>query len=294
LSHQAIACRVITRYPQRHRNLKVNPGVELHSTNIFDPQSLATAFAGCDAVINLVGILNQTKTQSFRRMHVELVDLIVDACRSARIVRLLHMSALHADEASGSSDYLRSKGEGENRAHTHGGNAIRVTSFRPSIIFGPGDSFFNRFAGLLNLSPLLFPLACSKARFAPVYVEDVAEAFVRSLDDSRTFGKHFDLCGPEEYTLEQLVSYTARVLGIHRLILGLGDFPSRLQARLLGHLPGKPFTMDNYHSLQIDSTCMHNDLLTLGIKAQRIESIVPLYLGQDGYRARYNRYRRLA
>jgi NADH dehydrogenase len=294
LSSQGIACRIITRHPQRHRALQVNPGLELVNADLFDTQSLAEQFSGCDAVINLIGILNENgKDRTFRRYHVELVDLIVDACRATRVPRLLHMSALHANEASGSSHYLRSKGEGENRAHTHGGAAIRVTSFRPSVIFGPGDSFFNRFAGLLKYAPYIFPLACPGARFAPVYVEDVAEAFVHALDDRKTFGKHFDLCGPNSYSLKELVSYTAQVLGLQRLILGLGDLPSRLQAGLLEHLPGTPFSMDNYHSLQTDSICKKNGLEDLGIQAKDLETIVPLYLGKEGYRARFDRYRRL-
>jgi len=295
LCAQGISCRIVTRHPQRHRQLQVNPGLELVRANLFDQKSLAEQFSGCDAVINLIGILNESgKRQTFRRFHVELVDLIVDACRSARVPRLLHMSALHANEASGSSQYLRSKGEGENRAHTHGGAAMRVTSFRPSVIFGPGDSFFNRFAALLRYSPLIFPLACAKARFAPVYVEDVTEAFARALDDRTTHGKHFDLCGPSEYSLKELVEYTARVLGMRRLVLGLGDLPSRLQAGVLGLLPGKPFTLDNYLSLQIDSICKHNALTELGIDPMAIETIVPLYLGKAGYRARFDRYRRQA
>ena len=295
LSAQGIACRVVTRHPHRHRQLLVNPGLKLVQADLFEVRSLAEQFSGCDAVINLIGILNESgKTQTFRRLHVELVDLIVDACRTARVPRLLHMSALHANEASGSSHYLRSKGEGENRAHTHGGASMGVTSFRPSIIFGPDDSFFNRFASLLHYSPLIFPLACPQARFAPVYVEDVVDAFSRSLNDRTTFGKHYDLCGPTDYSLKELVEYTARLLDLRRLVVGLSDPISRLQAGMLGLLPGKPFTMDNYLSLQIDSTCKHNGLTDLDIEPIGIETIVPLYLGMAGYRARYDRYRRLA
>jgi NADH dehydrogenase len=295
LSAQGIACRIVTRHPQRYRHMQVNPGLELVRAELFDLRSLAEQFSGCDAVINLIGILNERgKQQTFRRLHVELVDLIVDACRSARVPRLLHMSALHANEASGSSHYLRSKGEGENRAHTHGGATMRVTSFRPSIIFGPGDSFFNRFAVLLRYSPPIFPLACAEARFAPVYVEDVTKAFARALDDKTTYGKHYDLCGPKDYSLKELVEYTARVSGLRRLVVALGDLPSRLQASVLGLMPGKPFTLDNYLSLQIDSVCTHNGLTELGIEPQGIETIVPLYLGKAGYRARYDGYRRLA
>lgn len=292
LGSRGIACRIITRHPHRYRNLAVNQGAELVSANLFDVKSLAKQFSGCDAVVNLIGILNESgKNQTFRRMHVELVDQIIDACNLAAIPRLLHMSALHADQARGTSLYLRSKGEGENRAHTHGGASINVTSFRPSVIFGPGDSFFNRFAGLLKISPLI-PLACPKARFAPVFVGDVAEAFCRSLDDAKTFGNRYDLCGPDIFTLKELVSYTARTLKIRRLIVGLGDLPSRLQAQVLGHLPGKPFSMDNYLSLQTDSICETSSFNELGIEAQGVQTIVPLYLGNESYRDRFDRYRK--
>lgn len=293
LTNQGIACRIITRHPHRYRDLAVNQGAELISANLFDPKSLAKQFSGCDAVINLIGILNESgKEQTFRRFHVEIVDLIVDACNLAGIPRLLHMSALQANEARGSSHYLRSKGEGENRAHTHGGASIKVTSFRPSVIFGPGDSFFNRFAGLLKTSPLIFPLACPTARFAPVYVGDVAEAFSRSLDNTQTFDKHYDLCGPEIFTLKELVEYTAGTLGLRRIVIGLGDLPSRLQAQVLGYLPGKPFSMDNYLSLQTDSICEVSGFDELGIEPQSIAAIVPHYLYNQAYRGRFDRYRK--
>ncbi|MCU7919369.1 MAG: complex I NDUFA9 subunit family protein [Candidatus Thiodiazotropha sp. (ex Epidulcina cf. delphinae)] len=292
LSNRGIGCRILTRHPQRHANLKVCPGTELIKTPQIDTATLVRHFTDCDAVINLIGILNESGRQTFRQIHVELVDTIVEAAIKAGATRLLHMSALHADAGKGSSNYLRSKGEGENRAHTHGGSALKVTSFRPSVIFGPGDSFFNRFAALLKLSPLLFPLASPRSRFAPVYVGDVAEAFARALEDPTTAGRHYDLCGPQIYTLAELVRYTAKTLGIRRIVLPLGSGLSRLQAHLLGHLPGKPFTLDNYLSLQTDSVCERNGLLALDIQPQTIESQAPCYLSRAGYRGRYDRYRR--
>ena len=293
LSKRGICCRVLSRHPQRHANLLVNPGIELIKSEALESNYLTAQFEGCDAVINLIGILNETgKRNRFREIHVELVDTIVEAASKAGVGRLLHMSALHADAARGASEYLRSKGEGENRAHTHGGTSLKVTSIRPSVIFGSGDSFFNRFAGLLKLSPILFPLACPKSRFAPVWVEDVAEAFARCLEDDSTADKHYDLCGPNIYTLQELVSYTAKTAGLNRVILPLGNGLSKMQARLLGLLPGRPFTMDNYLSLQTDSICENNGFGSLGIDPQAIECIVPRYLAQGGYRGRLDRYRR--
>ncbi|MCU7845183.1 MAG: complex I NDUFA9 subunit family protein [Candidatus Thiodiazotropha sp. (ex Monitilora ramsayi)] len=293
LSKRGIQCRVLSRHPQRHANLQVNPGIELIKSEALESDYLTTQFEGCDAVINLIGILNESgKRNRFRKIHVELVDTIVEAASKAGVGRLLHMSALHADAARGGSEYLRSKGEGENRAHTHGGTSLKVTSIRPSVIFGSGDSFFNRFAGLLKLSPFLFPLACPKSRFAPVWVEDVAEAFARCLEDDSTADMHYDLCGPNIYTLQELVSFTAKTTGLRRVILPLGNGLSKMQARLLGLLPGRPFTMDNYLSLQTDSICEDDGFGGLGIDPQAIESIVPRYLAQGGYRGRLDRYRR--
>ena len=294
LTSVGLRCRVITRHPHRHRDLLVLPGLELAQGNILDSQDLERLFAGCDAVINLVGILNDSSKdgRDFRRMHVELVDFVAEAGRNAGVQRLLHMSALNASASQGPSEYLRSKGEGENQAHTRGHSSMKVTSFRPSVIFGPGDSLFNRFAGLLRSTPGIFPLACAGARFQPVYVGDVAEAFARSLFDRTTWDKHYDLCGPRAYTLAELVDYTARVIGKRVKIMGLNDFLSRLQAHSLELLPGPPFSYDNYLSMQLDSVCQSSGLERLGISPRGLESIVPLYLGVAAQRSRYSQLRR--
>ncbi|MCP4994686.1 MAG: complex I NDUFA9 subunit family protein, partial [Gammaproteobacteria bacterium] len=248
-------CLVLSRHPQRHYQLTVAGQVELQSCDPFDQDHLIQHFQGCDAVINLIGILNeQGRKRSFKRMHVELGDHVVEACKQAGVPRLLHMSALNASQTRGSSQYLHTKGEAENRAHTLGKPKLKVTSFRPSVIFGQDDSFFNRFASLLAL-PGPFPLACPQARFAPVYIEDVVAAFTHSLESSATCDKHYDLCGPRVFTLMALVRYTAEQIGRRKIIFGLNDPLSRLQATILGLMPGKPFTLDNYHSMQLDSVC---------------------------------------
>jgi len=280
--------RIPTRNYERHRDLLVLPGLELIETDIFDSDSLRRLFEGADCVINLVGILNETQHngEGFRRVHIDLPRQIHEACRVAGVPRLLHMSALKADVASSPSHYLRTKAEGENFLHTFASPAFAVTSFRPSVIFGPGDSFFNRFADLLKQVPLVFPLACPDARFAPVYVGDVADRFVAALHDSASYRKRYDLCGPRQYTLRQLVDYTAHTLSLKRRIIGLPDAASHLQAALLEWFPGKPFSLDNYHSLQIDSVCGQGP-----IEPTSIESIVPLYLGNKSRQDRYDRYR---
>lgn len=284
--------RILSRDPEGHRELRVLPGVELRPGDAHDPDTLRRALSGCNTAVNLVGILNERRRgRDFRAAHVELPRKLVEACAANGVRRLLHMSALNADAARGSSAYLRTKGEGEDLVHLAAGQGLRVTSFRPSVVFGADDSFINRFAGLLRLAPGVLPLACPEARFAPVYVGDVVEAFRRSLDLRPAFGARYELCGPRAYTLREIVEWIARVLGLRRRVLGLGDRLSRLQARLLDHAPGRPFTYDNYLSLRTDSVCREPALRKLGVEPTALEAIMPHLLE----RARSNpldRYRR--
>lgn len=289
--------RVLTRHRERHRKLLVLPTVEVITADIHDTTQLQQHFTHQDAIINLVGILNEPRDngRGFYRTHVELARKVIDACLAKDVTRLLHMSALNADAATGTSYYLRSKGEAEDIVH-HASN-IKVTSFRPSVIFGPADNFFNRFACLLFRIPLFFPLACGNTRFAPVYVEDVAAAFVKSLNDPRTYGQRYDLCGPKNYTLKQLVQYTAKNIEVHRAVIALGKFSSLLQANLLQYVPGKPFSRDNYRSMQMDSVCKDNGetLKTVfNITPTSIEAEVPRYLRDNTCRRRYDEFRQHA
>jgi NADH dehydrogenase len=290
LAAQGHELRVLTRNPYRHRDLTVLPTLRLIQADVFAPMELRQHLAGCDTAINLVGILNERPGrpgQTFREVHAELPRKLMDVCHDLGVARLLHMSALNADAARGPSLYLRTKGEGENYVLTHSGKRVQATSFRPSVIFGPGDSFMNRFARLLRWSPGVFPLACPKARFQPVYVGDVVEFIIEALDDPETFGSRFDLCGPREYTLREIVRYCARVLGVHRWILGLPDWASRLQARILQHVPGRPFTMDNYLSMTVLSVCARGIRMTTSM-----ESVVPQYLtGHGGREAQLQKLR---
>jgi len=208
----------------------------------------------------------------------------VQVCRETGVPRLLHMSALQAARTA-PSHYLRTKALGEEAVHRAEGPDFHVTSFRPSVIFGPGDGFLNRFAGLLRFVPGFFPLACPGARFQPVYVEDVVRAFADSLDNHKTFGQRYDLCGPQIYTLREIVEYVAKLLDKRVCVVGLPDGLSWLQAAMLEFAPGKPFSLDNYRSLQVDSVCEKGFPEVFGITPARLEEIAPGYLkkwnGQD-------------
>ncbi len=270
---------VPSRFAFRHRDLNLTPNVRLVE---FDPdttdEELIALMQGHQVLVNLVGILNEPRHngQTFRRVHVKWSRRLIRAAERAGIHRYLHMSALNADP-DGPSYYLRSKGEAEDWVHEFGAeHGIDVTSFRPSVIFGFGDSFLNHFAGLARWMPGVFPLACANARFSPVFVGDVVARFVAAMNDPQTFGRRIDLCGPRNYSLRELVTYAARTSGHPRWVIGLPDWLARLQAFVLEFAPGKPFTRDNYASLQLDSVCTDE----ASRQPTALEQIAPGYLGK--------------
>jgi uncharacterized protein YbjT (DUF2867 family) len=294
LSREGYEINVLTRSREVNRdNLLVLPGLKLVQADVHDPAQLKHHLSGCDAVINLIGILNEkgNNGKGFKRAHVELVEKLITACDENNIQRILQMSALNADAVNGKSHYLRTKGEAEDRLHANKAG-IHITSFRPSVIFGRDDSFFNRFAGLLKLTPLFFPLACYASKFAPVYVLDIAEIMAQSLKNPNSYGKRLQLCGPKTYTLEELVKFTANAVGIKRTIIPLNDILSRIQATVFDFVPGKPFSTDNFLSAKTDSVSDCNDLALYGINPAAIESVVPQYLTKHSCRSRYADFRR--
>lgn len=271
--------RIPTRNRQRARKMLVLPDCDLIQADIHDAEQLAALIEGNDAVINLVGILNERghDGSGFEHAHVALAEKLVAACRRTGVRRLVQMSALKANAERGPSHYLRTKGQAEQVIKSRAGDSIRYTIFRPSVIFGPDDAFVNRFARILKLTPVL-PLSQLNARFAPVYVGDVAEAFVRALGDSRSFGQTYELCGPDIYTLEEILRYLCRELGIRRAILRLPPTLGRLQAFVGEYLPGKPFSRDNFRSLTVASVCRDNGFAAFGITPKRMQPIVAGYL----------------
>lgn len=293
LSRDGYELKVLTRSREYNRdNLILLPGLDLVEANVHDPEQLKFHLSDCDAVINLIGILNEkgNSGNGFRRVHVKLVENLISACSENGIRRILQMSALNADAANGKSHYLRTKGEAEDLLHSNNAG-IHVTSFRPSVIFGRNDSFFNRFANLLKMTPLFFPLACHGTKFAPVYVLDLAEMMARSIKDPDSYNQKFQLCGPKTYTLEELVNYTANATDVRRTIIPLNDILSHIQAAVFDFVPGKPFSTDNYLSAKTDSTCECNDLARYNIQATAIESVVPQYLTNYSYRSHYTEFR---
>lgn len=272
--------RVPTRHRERNRDLLVFPGLELPAVDVHDEPSLRRVFQGCEAVVNLVGILNESghDGSGFKRVHVDLTAKVLRACHEMQVGRLLHMSALKANAERGPSHYLKTKGQAEQLIKSQSGEAIRYTIFKPSTIFGPEDSFTLRFARLLKRLPVL-PLPCPDARMAPVFVDDVARAFFVALEDSRTHDRSYELCGPDVYSLAEIVKLIQRQLAIHRAIVPLPRPLGRLQAWVGDYLlPGKPFSLDNFKSLSISTVCSDNALAGLGIEPSSFATIAPTYL----------------
>jgi len=277
---------VPTRRRDRAKHLILLPTVDVVQVERLDARVLSQLAVGRDAVVNLAGILNGP---GFTATHVELAQGVVNACRSAGVKRLLHMSAVGADSGA-PSEYLRSKGIGERAALA--ADDLDVTVFRPSIIFGPEDRFLNLFARLAALFPVL-AIGSPDARFQPVYVGDVVRAMLAALDDrahlSGMPGKRYDLCGPKEYTLRQLVELVCAMTGRRRLVIGLPDSLSYLQALVFEKLPGQLVTRDNYHSLKVPS--VSDGAFPFGIQPVLLEAVAPSWLSPTGPRERYPRLR---
>ena len=280
--------KVLTRQREKHRDLLILPSLQLIQADIHNESQLKQNFQDCDAVINLVGILNERghDGSGFHIAHVELARKVITMCSSCKVNRLLHMSALNASPDA-KSFYLRTKGEAENYVHTFAANKIAVTSFRPSVIFGAEDSFANRFASVLKFTPGFLPLACANTKFAPVFVGDVIQAMANNLTDPNSFDQRINLCGPKQYSLKELVQYVGLISGHHRIIFGLPNWASKLQANILEFVPGKPFSVDNYLSLQQDSVC--NDANENC--STSLETIVPSYLTRNPYHKRLEYFR---
>jgi NADH dehydrogenase len=291
LSRRGHHCIVVCRDKNRCRQLQLVVGVDLKQIPALTVQNLTTVLPEADAVINLTGILNERGRNGlgFRKVHVGIVENLIEACRITGIRRVIQVSALNAGK--GNSHYLASKGKAEDVLRQT--DFIDVTIVQPSVIFGDGDAFFNRFASLLKWTPLL-PLACPGALLQPVWVGDVVKAIGEILQKPETIGRSLELVGPNVFTLRKLVRMTASTSGYQRCIIGLSDPVSRLQGVLMDFVPGKPFSSDNYKSLQVANVSQHNALPELGITPNTIKAVMPAYLAGTRHQRRLDQWRQRA
>ncbi len=285
---------VLSRDREQHKHLLVLPGLTLENCDVYEEAQLSERLRGKDVVINLVGILNERGFggAGFRRAHTELTQGVLQAARSAGVARLLQVSALKA-AVDAPSYYLRSKGEAEKVIRAKGGS-LDWTIFQPSVMFGPGDSFLNRFAALLATIPVALPLAKPNARFQPVFVDDVIDALLLCLHGGASSRQTYELGGPQIYSLGEIVGLVAKITGRRRWIVGLPDAVARLQALFMDFVPGRPFSSDNYRSLTVDSVCTEDGFARLGIKPQSMVASARQYLGANEDNARLSRNRAAA
>jgi NADH dehydrogenase len=285
--------RVATRRASSARHLQLLPTVEVAQADVHDDAALARLLRDTDVVINLVAILHGSASE-FERVHVRLPERLAAACKAAGVRRVIHVSALGAS-AEGPSLYLRSKARGEAALRAAG---LDLTILRPSVIFGERDSFLNLFATLQSVFPVM-PLAGAEARFQPVWVDDVACAIVRAVDDPTTIGLTIECCGPRIYTLRELVEAAGRWSGSPRPVIALPLALGKLQALMLELMPGKTLmSRDNVDSMKVANVASGKGpgLERLGIEPTPLESVAPRYLGHvsgekrlEAWRARARR-----
>ncbi len=257
------------------------------AANVRDRASIERAVAGAEAVINLVGILYQSGPQRFQAVHAEGAGQVGAAAARAGAKHLVHVSAIGADQTSPSL-YARSKAEGESRVRAAFPEAVIL---RPSIVFGPEDDFFNRFARMARISPFLPLIGGGHTRFQPVYVGDVADAVLAVLERWDRRGKTFELAGPAIYTFEELLRLMLKETRQRRLLLPLPFALASLQAALLEWLPVPPLTVDQVRLLRRDNVATPNQpgLAQLGIEPRPVELVLPTYLDQYRPRGYYER-----
>jgi uncharacterized protein YbjT (DUF2867 family) len=264
---------VPTRKRDNARALFPLPSVTIIEADAYDAAALAQLTHGKDAVINLVGILNG----NFERAHVTLTENIIAACKTAGVSRCVHMSALGAS-VDGPSAYQKSKAKADAAVRASG---LDFTIFAPSVIFGRGDSFLTKFAGIVGFLPPLVPMMLpgAGARFQPVWVDDVARAFVESLTDKSTHGKRYELVGPKVYTLKELVAYVMVLADNKHMIVGLPGFATSMLASVLQFVPTQPLTPDNVKSMSVDNVSAAT-FPTFAGRAAVLEDVAPRYLGR--------------
>jgi uncharacterized protein YbjT (DUF2867 family) len=265
---------VPTRHAMHGRDLLEIPLLEVEQADVHDDATLARLLEGCDAVVNLVAILHGSERQ-FEHVHVELPRRLAQACRTAGVRRIVHVSALGVGPDA-PSHYLRTKTKGEAALAQAG---LEVTVLRPSVMFGAGDRFLNMFARLEAALPVV-PLAGAASRYQPVWVDDVAAALLRCLEEPETIGQVYECVGPEVYTLEELVRLAGRWSGHERPVMPLPDVIGRLQALVMEALPGTLLSRDNLDSMRVDSVASGSlpTLADLGIEPAALAAVAPLYL----------------
>jgi len=278
LAHKGYVVRVAVRDTEAALFLKpmgaVGQVVPLHAS-VANEATVHRAVEGADLVVNTVGILAEQRPGDFRLIHAEGAERVARLAAAAGVARLVHISAIGADPHA-ASRYAVTKGEGEALVH---GAFSAVTILRPSLVFGPEDHLFNRFAAMARLSPVM-PVICGDTKFQPVYVGDVADAVTAALSRPDAAGATYELGGPRVWQFRELLAYILKETGRRRRMMDVPMGLARLQARVMEMVPGKPLTRDQLLMLQTDNVVTPNTpgLPDLGVVPTPVELVVPLYL----------------
>lgn len=280
---------VLSRRPERHRDVMLVPNVSLLEQDKLTDLHLRRHIQGHDAVINLIGVLHANGKDGFQQVHVGMARRVAAACQIEGVNRLLHMSALGVSQDAPSA-YLRSKAEAETIVMGHG---LQTTIFRPSVIFGEQDNFINQFRSLMALTPIM-GVVCPHAILSPVWVEDVADVFAQALNNSETIGRTYELCGGRAYSMMELMQSVAEFSQINVRLLALPDRVSRFMARIMELAPTPLFTRDNYASLQVPSVCHSNNMSGLDWQPRSLRNYLSQVLAPNRIRDRYMEIRKIA
>lgn len=283
--------KVLTRRREQAKHLILLPKVQVVECDIHDHAALKAQLQGSDVVINLIGILHQTRDNGFEQMHHQFPRRVAQLCEELRIPRLLHMSALQAS-VNAPSEYLRSKAAGDQTVMEFS-KKLNVTIFRPSVIFGTRDRFINLFAKLIQWIPVL-ALAMPQAKFQPIWVEDVAAAMVNAVDEPATYGKTYELGGPAIMTLQQIIEAVMKTIHVQRPIIGLSLNMSLLQGSFMQLLPIKLISRDNVKSMQVDNVCQQPMANELRVVPTDMFAVISGYLVKNNPRGAYDHFRAAA
>lgn len=261
--------------------------IQLVAANVRHAGSMARAVAGADAVVNLAGVLYEAGAQGFDAVQAEGAGNAARAAAAAGVKALVHLSALGAD-ADSASAYARSKAQGEAAVRAAFPNA---TILRPSVVFGPGDGFFNRFAGLARISPFLPLIGGGETRFQPVYVGDVSDAIQAALDGGAHAGRTYELGGPQTYSMREIYTFILDEIMAKRLLLPVPFWAASVLGACLGFLPRPPLTLDQVRLLRQDNVVAPDSpgLAALGVQPTPVEAIVPGYLERYRPQGRFSR-----
>ena len=271
--------KVATRNPYLKGYLKPlgNPGqIELFKTNIFNLEDVKQVLKDCDFVINLVGILYETRKQKFNQIHTEFPNLLSKLCNEIGVKNLIHISALGVREGH-VSKYMRSKLEGEKNIQNFFKPSVIL---RPSLIFGPEDKFFNKFASIAQFSPALPLIGGGKVKFSPIYVGDVAQAIVKALKLNNSEPKIYELGGPENYSFKELIEILLEEIKKKRFLIPIPFSAAKFQSYFLQMMPNPLLTPDQVEMLKYNNIVSgeHPTLEDLGISGKTIQSILPKYI----------------